>query len=353
MRKQYSMERIQCQIVEYAPVLITTCNRARHLQECIDALKMCKHAKDTEVYISVDYPPSESYYEGHSLIVDYLRNNIEGFKEVFVFFHEENLGALENYEFIINTVCLKGYEYYIFLEDDINVKPAFLDFMNKCFEYFKDDDNVIGIHASGGNVISKVDGYNTIYAHYGACYGWFSKRRNFAKAQVDSNYLLDILLDNNKRRKLISISKQVFSHCVTIALGLEPKLMNKDGTVAFIDYCSTIYNLMENHYSIASLQSMVINNGLDGSGIHSGVGQDNPQFGYYEEPEIDPIVMNRDFCISEEAKVYKNEKVDVKYYLKCCICVFVLRKCGKKISQSVWRFMEWVSKKRPRFASSS
>ena len=344
------MEKIQCQIVEYAPVLITTCNRYNHLKKSIDALKKCKHAENTELYISVDYPPSDSYVEGYNKNIEYLSNKIDGFKEVFIIYHNENVGVFENSEFLIDLVRSKGYNYFIFLEDDLVVKPAFLDFMNKCFEYFKYDKNVVGVHASGGNLISQTHGCNTIYAHYGACQGWFTEKRNVVKERVNNNYLLDILLDKNKRRKLKSISKQVFSHCVTVALALDPKLRNKDGTVALIDYCCTIYNLMEGRYSIASLQSLIENNGLDGSGIHSGCGVNELQFGYYEENEIDIAVLERDVCFREETMLYDREKVDIKYYVKCCICVFVLSRFGEKIARKVWFMMEFVSRVRPRFS---
>lgn len=344
------MEKIQCQIVKYAPVLITTCNRYNHLKKSIDALKKCKHAENTELYISVDYPPSDSYVEGYNKNIEYLSNKIDGFKEVFIIHHTENVGVFENSEFLINLVQSKGYKYFIILEDDLAVKPAFLDFMNKCFEYYKYDDNVVGIHASGGNLISQTYGCNTIYAHYGACQGWFTEKRSIVKENVTNNYLLNIILDKNKRRKLKAISKQVFSHCVTVALALDPKLRNKDGTVAMIDYCYTVYNLMEERYSIASLQSLIVNNGLDGSGIHQGCGLNELQFGYYEENEIDIAVLERDDCFREEAVLYSREKVDKKYYVKCCICVFAVRIFGEKIARKVWSIMEFVSRVRPRFS---
>lgn len=344
------MKKIKCQIEEFAPVLITTCNRYEHLKTSIEALRKCKYAKNTELYISVDYPPSDSYVEGYNKNIEYLSNKIDGFKEVFIIHHNENVGVFENSEFLIDLVRSKGYNYFIFLEDDLVVKPAFLDFMNKCFECFKYDKNVVGVHASGGNLISQTYGCNTIYAHYGACQGWFTEKRNVIKERVNNNYLLDILLDKNKRRKLKSISKQVFSHCVTVALGLDPKLRNKDGTVALIDYCNTIYNLMEGQYSIASLQSLIVNNGLDGSGIHQGCCNNELQFGYYEENEIDIVVMERDECFKEEKILYSREKVDIKYYLKCCICVFAVRLFGEKIARKVWCIMEFLSRVRPRLS---
>ena len=40
----------------YAPVMITACNRYKHLERCIGSLQRNGYAKDTELYISVDFP---------------------------------------------------------------------------------------------------------------------------------------------------------------------------------------------------------------------------------------------------------------------------------------------------------
>ena len=98
------------------------------------------------------------------------------------------------------------------------------------------------------------------------------------------------------------------------------------------------------------VQSLIENNGLDGSGIHSGCGVNELQFGYYEENDIDIAVLARDVCFREETMLYDREKVDIKYYVKCCICVFVLSRFGEKIARKVWYMMEFVSRVRPRFS---
>ena len=49
-----------------APVLIPTCNRIHHLKRCVESIARNKLAKETELYISVDYPPSEKYQDGYS-----------------------------------------------------------------------------------------------------------------------------------------------------------------------------------------------------------------------------------------------------------------------------------------------
>ena len=46
---------------QYAPVLIPTLNRYEHLKQCLESLSKCSLAEHTEVYIALDFPPSEKY----------------------------------------------------------------------------------------------------------------------------------------------------------------------------------------------------------------------------------------------------------------------------------------------------
>ena len=69
-----------------APVLIPTLNRKEHLERCINSLLRNSMAKETEVYISIDFPPTEKYESGYNEVVEYLKREIDGFKKVNLFF---------------------------------------------------------------------------------------------------------------------------------------------------------------------------------------------------------------------------------------------------------------------------
>ena len=344
------MEKIICQNMSYAPVLITTCNRYEHLKKTIEGLVQCTYANKTDLYISVDFPPSDKYLDGYNHVKEFLKEEIIGFNSVTVFYQEKNLGAFENESFLFEMAREKGYKFAICLEDDTIAKPALLDFMNKCFEYYKEDDNIVGVHVHGADIKPNDVKYNAVYAHYGAYNGFFIDKRAHIEKTVDQLYLLDILLDKKKRNKLKCISKNIVSHCVIIALGLEPKLMNKDGTVAVIDYVFNIYCWMENQYGIASVQGLTVNNGLDGTGLHAGDEPICPPFGYYDESEIEVTVQDKEFCFNREIEIHSREQVDTKYYIKCCICVFFLRVFGENASKKIWNVMEYFSKVRPRIS---
>ena len=66
------------EIKTYAPVLIPTLNRYEHFKRCLESLEKCTGAEHTEIFVALDYPPSEKYKEGWSKICKYLeeKNNL-------------------------------------------------------------------------------------------------------------------------------------------------------------------------------------------------------------------------------------------------------------------------------------
>ncbi len=52
------------EITTYAPVLIPTLNRYEHFKRCLESLELCTGADKTDVYVGLDFPPSEKYHKG-------------------------------------------------------------------------------------------------------------------------------------------------------------------------------------------------------------------------------------------------------------------------------------------------
>ena len=61
-------------MTQYAPVIIATLNRYAYLKRCLESLEKNTDAEKTEVYVSVDFPPSEKYYSGYEEVVKYLKH---------------------------------------------------------------------------------------------------------------------------------------------------------------------------------------------------------------------------------------------------------------------------------------
>jgi len=79
----------------YAPVLIPTLNRYKHLERCVESLAACTGANTTELYIALDYPLKDSHWEGYIKVCAYIEN-IQGFRNVTLIKRNTNFGAAKN-----------------------------------------------------------------------------------------------------------------------------------------------------------------------------------------------------------------------------------------------------------------
>lgn len=131
--------------MKYAPVLIPTLNRYEHLKETVTSLSECKGADFTDLFIALDYPPSDEYMDGYNKIVEYLPT-ITGFRSVNIIKRESNYGVRRNPYDAMHNFIFQKYDRFIYSEDDNHFSPNFLEFMNKGFEKFENDSSVIGIN---------------------------------------------------------------------------------------------------------------------------------------------------------------------------------------------------------------
>lgn len=170
--------------MEYAPVVIPTLNRAEHLERCLRSLSLNTGAEQTEVYISVDYPPSAKYEEGYHQVCALLKTmDLSAFRKVHLFFQETNLGPIDNEQFLRDQIK-DDWAAFIFSEDDNEFSPNFLEYMNQGLERFRHDDNVIAVcGCRDTDWVS--DGRNVLFGKLYAAYGigiWFEKEEREVRA---------------------------------------------------------------------------------------------------------------------------------------------------------------------------
>ena len=90
----------------YAPIIIPTCNRVEHLKRCLESIKRNPEAKNTDVYISVDYPPTEGYKAGHQAVVDYLLSleRCDDYKKLNVYYQDRERIKNGLYDFCVSII---------------------------------------------------------------------------------------------------------------------------------------------------------------------------------------------------------------------------------------------------------
>lgn len=190
----------------YAPVCIPTLNRYEHLKELIESLQQNSWAQYTDLYIGLDFPPSEKYEEGYKKIVQYLCGGINGFQKVHVIKRNINIGAGKNASLLVEE-ALETFDRFICIEDDNIVSRDFLEYMDKCLDYFYEDKRVNMIGGYTNTLLeNSVDNLNAnIFAiHDGNAWGWGSWKENWHHMvkEISREYFEAAVCDIRKLSKI-------------------------------------------------------------------------------------------------------------------------------------------------------
>jgi hypothetical protein len=299
----------------YAPVVIPTCNRFRHLKNCVESLAACTYAEETELYISVDYPPDEKYVEGWKKVTEYVKS-IQGFKKVNVWYQEINRDPFGNGDFL-QEKAFEKYDVLIYTEDDNVFAPAFLDYMNKMLVRFQDDPRVYSI---AGFSMCKKQYDSKIYKNY-AFQPWgngkWKKKREYL-AGLDQVELYEHCAKRIfKIMKLHHDNKWLF--CVYVKA-----LIRENHDPYLGDAAMSLIFYLKGYYTIFPTKSLVRNEGFDGSGFSCVEGKipgideieldEAPLFEYDDKQKI-PIYRDWYYPAPDWAKRSAKFKQDPLTYL--------------------------------------
>lgn len=251
------------EIEQYAPVIIPTLNRYEHFKCCIESLERCSGADKTDVYVGLDFPPSDKYIEGWKNIDAYLaekeKNN--GFNNLFVRRRDHNCGVgtpTSNSSQLSKEIRAVS-DRYILTEDDNEFSPNFLEYVNWALKEFEEDESIYAI--CGFTRIDTSGLRNNVYKYprYNA-WGmglWFRKKDKLNKVRNLSylhKYLDDMPLSS------------VFSSDVIMGGSIINMLKERR---LYGDLLPSLLPKNE-QYCLFPTISMVRNHGHDGLGIHGG-----------------------------------------------------------------------------------
>lgn len=252
-----------------APVLITTLCRYEHFRRCVESLGRNSYAKDTELYIGLDYPLKESHWEGYRKILAYVDQGIDGFKEVHVVKRERNLGSSENYR-QMREIIFEKYDRLIFSEDDNEFSPNCLEYMNKALDMFEDNPSVIAVsgymypidcQGMEGNAML----LNTYFSAFGK--GVYKRTEELFADKINMDTFTKMYHNISKMRKLRKISVNQYCNFVKAFLEYTPDLVN-NGEIRRVDLAYGLYMFFYDYSMVFPKESKVRNWGYDGSGIN-------------------------------------------------------------------------------------
>lgn len=324
----------------YAPVIIPTLNRDVHLKRCIESLQKNGWAHLTELYISLDYPPAEKYVEGYQKVREFLEAGIEGFKEVHIYFQEENLGAGGNTDFLYDRVVESGYKRYIYSEDDNEFSPNFLEYMDKCLEYFEKDEKALGVCAAQKDDAWCANGGNIILQSICPVYGlgmWIEKDIR-VKERLNEGFIDEIGTNPLYLKRLKKRSDLCLRAYMSSIVFDRDNIFWIEGKPNYCDTVRTIYATATESYYIAPLQSKSRNWGFDGSGMNMDAERWNPEDVYKLDMEDSfELQLPTPFEVDERNTRIHNRQLRIgfKKYIITYILYMIYLLCGRDYNKCI------------------
>ena len=251
------------EITTYAPVVITTLNRFEHFKRCLESLERCTGAEHTDVYVGLDYPPSEKYVEGWKKIDSYLKEKEakNGFGHLFVRRRDHNCGVGKsgsNGGLLVKEVVDVA-DRFISTEDDNEFSPCFLEYMNKALEKYEDDERVVCVCGySPFDVEGKGNIYFSRQMYAWGIARWVKKSRLISKSR-NLESMNNVLKDFKSAMRLYNFRPVILSRVMDQVIKGK-----RYGDVSYTCYC-----VQNNRFCVYPSQSLVRNWGRDGSGVHS------------------------------------------------------------------------------------
>ena len=287
----------------YAPVLMITLNRHRHLMCALESLKKNTWAKYTDVYLAVDYPPNDKYRRGYEKVCNYLDNSeFPEFHSFTVIKRTENYGARKNIQDLRDNVAAE-YDRWISAEDDIEFSETFIEYIDKCLDRYENDERVLAVSGYSYPLNWKLkDGANAFfqdgtYSAWGT--GQWRKKSKEYRKQLEGTFLLDSFDFAMKSGKLMQMTEGRRYEYIAYALAdINGYLFS-----GACDMTYGIYMTLCDKVVIAPAISQTRNHGFDGSGLYcskvlEGGGISNSQNYDYENQ---PIGMQGTFELSVDA----------------------------------------------------
>ena len=248
--------------MKLAPIVLFVYNRLVHTKKTIESLKRNNLAKDTELFIYSDGPKNEIDEKNVQDVRKYIQS-VSGFKNVKIIERDKNLGLANS---IISgvTEVINKYGKVIVIEDDLITSPAFLNYMNKLLDIYKNDKKVYSI--TGYNFpptlmkIPKDYSYDIYFSPRAGSWSWATWKDRWDKADWK-------IKDYNKFKKSKKMQNQFNNGGDDMSQMLIKQAEGKIDSWA-IRWCYSLFK--NNGLCIYPIKSYVNNIGLDGSGIHCG-----------------------------------------------------------------------------------
>lgn len=240
----------------FAPIVVFAYRRPEHLRNTLNSLKQCEGFDSSPVIVYCDGPRNadeEASVEAtHKVAREMLGEKAE------YYFSDENRGLSRSVIAGVNDT-LARFGQVIVVEDDLELSPAFLRYMNEALERYADTENVFQISGYMFNVPEFADTQEAMFLPFPVSWGWGTWKRAWDHFDPKASGWEDLRTDAALRKRF-----------------------NLDGNY---DYSTMLIRQMEglrdswavrwywsvfkaNALALFPPSSLVRNTGFDGSGSH-------------------------------------------------------------------------------------
>lgn len=243
--------------MRYSPLAIFCFNRLDKLKLLIKSLEKNPECNFTTAYFFVDIPV-EGKNNLTKEILDFIYK-IEVFKDKKIILRDLNFGLSKNISEGIDFVLKENHK-IICLEDDLIVSQNFLNYMNNCLEYYEQEKSVWHINGWCYPQL-RTSKSKIVVGKLMNSWGWATWSDRWSQHDERKNNIISTFDDSTRRNFN-------FYGLTNWEQQLKDNDSGKISTWAIYWY-QTIF--LKNGLTIYPVKSHVFNNGMDGSGVNSGV----------------------------------------------------------------------------------
>jgi hypothetical protein len=244
-----------------APIVLFVYRRPEHTERALAALAACRESAESPLYVYSDGPREDAAAAGVRAVREIVRQ-ARGFASVRVVERESNWGLARS---VIDGVgeVMAAHGRAIVVEDDLEVSPAFLCFMNTALAMYEDHHLVASIHGYRYPTTARLP--ETFFLRGADCWGWGTWARAWKKFSEDAHGLEKRLQECPWR------SEFDFDGAYPYWRMLRESANGKVDSWAIRWHASAF---VEGMYTLYPGESLVRNLGHDGSGTHGNVTKD-------------------------------------------------------------------------------
>ena len=245
------------QSVVYAPIAIFAFNRPGHLSNLFASLLTNPEAEFSKIYLFIDGPRTNDEKK-LTAETKKMGEDFSKFLNLTTFQSEKNLGLSESILGGIDKVLL-NHDRVIVLEDDLELSPKFLRFINRGLEVHRGDLNVASVQ--GFSMIDLKSSESSYFLRGADCWGWATWSNRWESLVRDPKILLDQLHSKKLTRDFDLKGAYPYTNMLE-------RNCNKAIDSWAIRWHASMF--LEGRVSLYPGKSLVKNMGRDGSGTHGG-----------------------------------------------------------------------------------